>query len=317
MTAIAKRHAEKRQRPGARGRRSSASARRQQNRGPSIARSGSCRVPLLTGANLLPAAPTARVFGYARVSTEDQNLDVQLAALRGNGVQEAELMVEKVSAMNAKRPLFNLMMKLLEHGDSLIVHSLSRLGRDVKQIYGILDELARIGVTWRSLTEPHLDTATAAGRLMLNVTGAMAQFERDQIRERTTRGMQERKRQGMWLGRKAIVSDADARRMVGMRRRKMTGEQIAARFRHLNIKASTVYARTNVLMRASAKKQESYNDSAQANVLPRGTSGARRRPHSDLRPAASLRHRRQRAGGQGQRRSRSRERGAASRSATG
>lgn len=206
--------------------------------------------PLLTDRRFPSERATARVFGYARVSTEDQNLDVQMAALRANGVPDAGMYVEKVSAMNAKRPLFNLMMKMMEQGDTLLVHALSRVGRDVRQIYGILDELSRIGVTWRSLTEPHLDAATAAGRLMLNVTGAMAQYERDQIIERTRRGMQERKRQGMYLGRKPKVSDADAHRMLAMRRRKMTGEEIVRQFPHLKIKPSTVYARTNALIRA-------------------------------------------------------------------
>lgn len=228
--------------------------RRGLHRKQPLARPGKRRTaPLLTERLLPSQGGAARLVGYARVSTEDQNLDVQLAGLRANGVADTDMFVEKISAVNAKRPLFNLMMKMLEQGDTLLIHALSRLGRDVKQIYGILDELARIGVTWRSLTEPHLDAGTAAGRLMLNVTGAMAQFERDQIIERTRRGMQECKRQGMSLGRTPKVSDADARRMVAMRRRKMTGEEIAMRFRHLKIKPSTVYARTNALMRAKSK----------------------------------------------------------------
>jgi DNA invertase Pin-like site-specific DNA recombinase len=205
---------------------------------------------LLTDRRAPPASPTARNFGYARVSTVDQNLDVQLAALRGNGVADADLYVEKVSALNAKRPLFNLLLKMMEAGDTLLIHSLSRLGRDVKQIYSILDEIAGLGVTWRSLTEAHLDATTASGRLMLNVTGAMAQFERDQIIERTRRGMQECRRKGMWLGRKPIVSEADVRQMLSMRRRRVAVESIARRYK---VKPSTVYARTNALMR-SAKR---------------------------------------------------------------
>jgi DNA invertase Pin-like site-specific DNA recombinase len=80
----------------------------------------------------------------------------------------------------------------------------------------------------------------------------MAEFERDQIIVRTKRGMDECRRKGMWLGRKPKVSAADARKMAAMRRKKMTAEEIVGRFPHLKIKPSTVYARTNPLMR---KKQ--------------------------------------------------------------
>lgn len=183
----------------------------------------------LTGhsAAQLPERPiTARTVGYARVSTEEQILDVQMTALRAAGCDKT--FEEKISALNAKRPQFNLMMKYLEGGDTLIVHSLSRLGRDVHQIHRILKELADLGVTWRSLTEPHLDMTTAAGRLMVNVTGAMAQFERDQIVDRTKRGMDERKRQGMYLGRPKKVDDALAS-VMRRERKTMTPAQIAAR----------------------------------------------------------------------------------------
>ncbi len=184
------------------------------------------KVPLLKG----PPSGTARIIGYARVSTEDQNLEVQLAALEASGVQPEDLYVEKISAMNAKRPMFSLMMKFLERGDELVIHSLSRLGRDVKQIHAILDELATEGVNWRSITEPHLDAATAAGRLMLNITGAMAQFERDQIKDRTKRGMAQRKAMGMFIGRKALF-DAKQTAQIKQDRKRMTREQAAKKWK--------------------------------------------------------------------------------------
>jgi DNA invertase Pin-like site-specific DNA recombinase len=192
---------------------------------------------------------TSRVFGYARVSTEEQNLDVQITALKGAGAHE--LFVEKISAVVAKRPMFDLMMKSVEAGDTVLFHSLSRMGRELPQLLRILGELGRQGVAWRSLTEPHLDNTTSSGRLMLNITGAMAQFERDQIVDRTKRGMAERKRQGMWLGRKPKVSPADVRTMAALRRRRVEVEVIARRFK---VKPSTVYARTNALKRAKQKK---------------------------------------------------------------
>lgn len=188
------------------------------------------------------AATVPWSVGYARVSTDEQNLDVQISALRVAGVADEDMFVEKMSAVNAKRPQFRLMMKYVEAGDSLLIHSLSRLGRDMRQLHHILDQLAAEGVTWRSLTEPHLDTATAAGRLMLNITGGMAQFERDQIIERTKRGMQELKRQGMFLGRKRIVTAEVEAQMRAMRYDdKIAVVKIAKRFK---VKASTVYANT-------------------------------------------------------------------------
>lgn len=201
---------------------------------------------------LLKDAVAGEIIGYARVSTEEQNLGVQLTALKDAGA--AKVFVEKISAVNLKRPQFNLMMKYVERGDTILFHNLSRIGRHLPHIHQTLDAWTAEGVAWRSLTEPHLDNTTASGRLMLNITGAMAQFERDQIIDRTRRGMAECRRRGMALGRKAKVTPAIARQMAAMRRKGKTGEQIARAFRHLKIKPSTVYARTNPLLRAKKSK---------------------------------------------------------------
>lgn len=198
----------------------------------------------------LPQVSTSRVFGYARVSTEEQNLAVQITALKTAGAHE--LFVEKISAINAKRPMFDLMMKNIEAGDTVLFHSLSRMGRELPQILRILGELSKQGVAWRSLTEPHLDNTTSSGRLMLNITGAMAQFERDQIVDRTRRGMAQCRLMGMHLGREPKVSPADVRAMLAMRRRKVAVKRIARQYK---VKPSTVYARTNALKRAMQRKK--------------------------------------------------------------
>lgn len=180
---------------------------------------------LLKDVSLVPF--TAKVIGYARVSTDDQRLDLQITALKAAGC--TDLYIEKLSALSAKRPMFNLMMKAVERGDTVLFHSLSRMGRDVGQILGILETLTNQGVRWRSLTEPHLDTSTAAGRLMVNVTGAMAQFERDQIRERTRRGMDECRRRGQFLGRRKLF-DAKQTKQIKRDRKTMTREEVAAKW---------------------------------------------------------------------------------------
>lgn len=184
------------------------------------------RATLLKAVALVPV--TGCIVGYARVSTEEQRLDVQITALKASGA--VRIYVEKISAVNAKRPQFNLMMKFVERGDTVLFHSLSRMGRDVGQITGILTQLTKEGVAWRSLTEPHLDNTTAAGRLMVNVTGAMAQFERDQIVERTKRGMDECRRQGMSLGRRKLFDKKQAAQ-IKRDRKTMTREQAAAKWK--------------------------------------------------------------------------------------
>lgn len=187
------------------------------------------------------AVLTGRKIGYARVSTEDQNLDVQITALLAAGVALEDIYIEKISAVNAKRPQFRNMMKFVERGDELLVHSLSRLGRDVHQIHTILKELDTEGVKWRSITEPHFDTATAVGRFGIGMAAIMAQFERDQTVERTIRGMDAARARGMYLGAPKKVDDKKISQMQLMRERGVPIADIAAKFK---IKPSTVYAKT-------------------------------------------------------------------------
>lgn len=181
----------------------------------------------------------SRIVGYARVSTEEQVLDVQMTALKNAKCDH--VFIEKISAVNAKRPEFNLMIKFLEAGDTVIVHSLSRLGRKAGQIHDILKSFDAIGIKWRSITEPHLNTSTASGRLMVNVTSAMAQFERDQVVERTILGMAELKRQGVYLGRPRVVALKDIPKMQAMRDRGIRVSDIADKFR---CSTPCVYAHT-------------------------------------------------------------------------
>lgn len=185
--------------------------------------------------------PKPCFVGYARVSTEDQNLDVQLQALRASGVQDENLFVEKISAVNAHRPQFNLMMKFLEPGDTLFFHSLSRMGREAIKVIEMLRNLSADGITWKSLTEAHLDSETAIGRFMVTMTSAKDQLERDQIIERTKRGMAECKRKGMFLGRKRIITPEIQAKMQKLRGADVAVVDIAAKF---SIKPSTVYANT-------------------------------------------------------------------------
>lgn len=202
-------------------------------------------ISLRTGAPIA-ANPVGKVFGYARVSRDDQNLDMQLALLRNAGVADANLFVEKISAVHAKRPQFNLLLKMLEPGDSLFIYAFNRLVRDLKQLLGLVDEFKAMPIILRSVSEPHIDPFTTSGRLLISVTGAVDENELGRIRDRTRDGMAELKRQGMYLGRPELVSTADVKKMLAMRAR---GVQVTTIARQYGIKPSTVYARTNQLKR--------------------------------------------------------------------
>ena len=179
-----------------------------------------------------------RMVGYARVSTEDQNLDMQLTMLRQAGVRDEDLFMDKLSAVSAKRPYFNLMLKHLYPGDTLCIYAMNRLSRDVRMLYGILDELRDLGVTVKSLTQPDMDTTTAHGRMMLTITAAVDQNERERTIDRTKDGMKECKRKGMYLGRPRKVFDEDIEEMRRLRKAGKSAKFIAKKY---NVTEGTVY----------------------------------------------------------------------------
>ena len=113
------------------------------------------------------------IIGYARVSTTDQNLDGQLAALKAAGA--AMIFREKISGVRADRPQLKKMVSALRRGDLVIVTRLDRLGRSVRELLNLLAEFDKIGVGFRSLADVWYDTTTAHGRLILTVLGGLAE----------------------------------------------------------------------------------------------------------------------------------------------
>lgn len=128
------------------------------------------------------------VWGYARVSTADQTTEAQRAALLAAGVSSRRLVEDTASGARTTRPGLDWLLYELQPGDELVVWKLDRLGRSLGHLMTTLDELTVRGIGFRSLTEG-LDTTTASGRLLTHVVAAMAEFERDLIRERTTAGL--------------------------------------------------------------------------------------------------------------------------------
>lgn len=145
------------------------------------------------------------LIGYARVSTSEQDTAMQLAALRKAGVRK--VFEESRSAVK-RRPQLLALLDTLREGDVLVVYKLDRLARSMRDLLDITDRIAGAGARFRSLTEA-IDTTTPAGEMVMHMIGAMAQFERGIIRERSIAGMEVAKANGVRLGR-APALDARA-----------------------------------------------------------------------------------------------------------
>lgn len=143
-------------------------------------------------------------IGYARVSTGEQNLDLQIDALRAAG---AERIFEDrgVSGSAVFKPGYVELVRQLRPGDEVMVWRLDRLSRSLTALIAELESLAALDVAFRSLTE-QIETVTPAGRLFFHMVGAFAQFERDVILERTNAGLEAARRAGKKLGRPATIS---------------------------------------------------------------------------------------------------------------
>ena len=144
-------------------------------------------------------------LGYARVSTSEQNMALQVDALRAAG---AERIFEDhgVSGSTVIKPTYGEMLRQARAGDEILVWRLDRLGRSLTALITELELLASLDVGFRSLTE-QIETVTPAGRLFFHMVGAFAQFERDAIRERTNAGLEAARRVGTKLGRPPAISD--------------------------------------------------------------------------------------------------------------
>lgn len=145
-----------------------------------------------------------RNFGYARVSTTEQNMDLQIAALNAAGCGTI-LTDEGFSGANFTRPGLTKMLRTLRRGDTLTVWRLDRLGRSLFELLKLVRDLNERGVEFRSLSEK-LDTSTSAGRLLLHVLASMAEFERSLISERTRAGMAAARARGSRIGRRPAMT---------------------------------------------------------------------------------------------------------------
>jgi len=153
-------------------------------------------------------------IGYARVSTQDQNLALQLDALQGGGC--TKIFQDQMSGTRVNRPGLLEAMSHLREGDTFVVWKLDRLGRGVKGLVDLVAELEKRNVHFQSLTD-QIDTSTPAGRFFFHVMASLAQMERELIVERTRAGLEAARRQGKVGGRKRLMTEsklASARQLL-------------------------------------------------------------------------------------------------------
>ena len=148
------------------------------------------------------------LVGYARVSTAEQRLDLQLDALRQAGCER--VYTDRASGAKAERPGLAEALDYVREGDTLVVWRLDRFGRSLRDLVARVGELEERGVGFRSLQEA-IDTTSAAGKLVFHVFGALAEFERDLIRERTMAGLASARARGRSGGRPRAMDDEKVR----------------------------------------------------------------------------------------------------------
>jgi len=177
----------------------------------------------------------AHRIGYARVSTRDQNLDLQLAALKGAGCDR--IFEDTMSGTKAGRPGLAKALEALREGDTLIVWKLDRLGRSVKDLLDFAGGLNERGIGFVSLTDS-IDTTTASGRFFFNVMASLAQMERELMVERTQAGLQAAREQGRVGGRKRVMTEAKIRSARKLLNQGTPPKEVAA---SLGVSVPTLY----------------------------------------------------------------------------
>ena len=153
------------------------------------------------------------LIGYARISTDDQHLDLQRDALAKAGCER--LFEDTASGAKAERPGLTSLLSNLRADDTVVIWRLDRLGRSLKDMIHLVEQLDTAGVGLRSVQE-NIDTTSIGGRLVFHLFSALAEFERNLIRERTVAGLAAARARGRRGGRKAKMSKADVRKAAAM-----------------------------------------------------------------------------------------------------
>ena len=175
-------------------------------------------------------------IGYARVSTLEQNLDLQLRALEKAGCKK--IFREKATGSNRERPQFRRMLDQIRVGDTIVVWKLDRLARSTRDLLETMEAIREAGGKFQSLSEPWADTTTHAGKMIMTIFAGIAEFERELIRERTGAGREAARKRGIRFGRPRKLSPDQeqlAQRLV------LEGKSVCDIERIFNVHVATIY----------------------------------------------------------------------------
>lgn len=175
------------------------------------------------------------LIGYARISSNDQNLDLQIDALKAAGC--SKIFSDKVSGTKKSRPGLDAILSHLRKGDSFIIWKLDRLGRSVKGLIDLVSELGAKEIHFRSLTDG-IDTTTPAGRFFFHVMASLAQMERELLIERTKAGLAAAKKRGRVGGRKRVMTSSKLEAAKKLLAEGMPPKEIA---QNLGVSVPTLY----------------------------------------------------------------------------
>jgi DNA invertase Pin-like site-specific DNA recombinase len=184
------------------------------------------------------------VFGYARVSTAEQSLDLQLDALLKEGIEQKNIYTDKVSSTKEERKSLVKLLNYVREGDTIVVWKLDRLARSLIHFTKLMSELDEKGVKFRSITESFIDTTkkSSQSEFIINIFAALAQLERDIIIERTKAGLESARRRGKVLGAPKGISKKNQQKAVlceeYFKEGKLTVSEICER---LDISRATYY----------------------------------------------------------------------------
>lgn len=230
--------------------------------------------------SLLATATPSFLVGYARVSTQEQILDVQMNALRTAGC--LNIYQEKVSGAGKKRPHLDLAIKELQQGDTLVVWRLDRLARSMSEFYTRLAQIEAAGAQFRSLTE-NFDFNNAIGKFVLGILALVAELERQITIGRTRAGMEAARQRGRQIGAPIKFNDAMREKARTWLRQKVSDADVA---RRLHLSAGTVSAFRKAGMPSVARRSPKSTATAFPSV--RQPNSTRRRSTPVSRPAPSM-----------------------------
>ena len=179
-------------------------------------------------------------IGYARVSTDDQSLDIQMDLLKKAGCEK--IFKEKLSGIGLDRPQLSRMISSLKEGDIVVVYRLDRLARSTRILLETIDSIASAKAKFLSLSEPWADTTSPAGRMVMTVLSGIAEFERDLIHSRTSAGRIAARSRGVQFGRPPKLN-SDQKKLI-MRLLK-EGEPVKEVARTFDVHTATIYRLLN------------------------------------------------------------------------